>query len=1053
MKTRLCFGLFVSSLFNFFMSSGQRLPDILPTSPEASSFQKYGDYPVNLSSGIPEISIPLYEIKTSRFNLPISISYHARGFKAGDQNGNSGLGWTFNAGYRISRTVQGDPDELTSYPAVFQTAAEIDLMNFDDRVYLVSQDYNQAYGGAKDADYDIFYYNLPTGRGKFFLKNLGLGRIAPVTSPSRPIKIVPSSEFRGVNNIDFFEITDESGNLYRYTLFDTSVPDHHNPDLDYRSSWHITEMISCDRYDTIKFKYQTEFRSSVIRSDRFVVIDEVVAISSSDCAQGCNLDCKPDATGSMGYNSFINYSYPHHTINELSEITYKNGSVKIEYGSGWGSTKFIDKLIVRNSNGQVIKEYDFSLSRYSGSIDYYKLDQISLKDSQAKTIGSYNFQYNEDGAYRVPGNGIHTGIDRWGFYNGRESLNQTLIPNWQINTSTGQQLTAGTADREANENAVKTFSLTKIKYPTGGETEFIYEANRIPDGNPPGYRLIGGLRIKQIRSSAGESGQTVVKTYVYGENESGFGKPQVDPYQLDNFLQTGKDIKMCNNCNGVDPARGGCGAGQEVPIRASIGRARMINSDFVDGSGLFETSPIFYTHVTEYVGDWVSNIGKTLYVFDEPVNAYQNLPYRHLAVAMDWKRGNLLRKHTYKNTGGAYIEVENETNTYTNRDVESLQGFRVYGNLYGKSTSEHNYPEGLFFYTGVGSSDAYRFNDYTITTGISQLTSQTITKEQTGMQTTKTWVYNTFNNQPITASETGSQAETLLTKYWYPGDYDNIENIPSLLSKNIVVVPIKKEFYRNGVLIDGQVMRPNAFGNPFELYKFESGTAPLHSRTQIVPTTGYGKKMEITYDATTQQTALTKLTDNISTAYLWGYNNTYPVAKIEGASPADAAGTSFDSDGKGNWVYAGLKHSDINVKTGTHYYKLSGGNITKSLSPGTYKLEFWAKTPVTIVGGTITQIRTSTPDADGWILNEFQINVASTVTLTLSGSSFIDELRLYPMHASMTTYTYNPSFGMTSTTDTNNVTTYYGYDNFGRLRYVKDDKGNILKTHEYHYRN
>jgi YD repeat-containing protein len=58
-----------------------------------------------------------------------------------------------------------------------------------------------------------------------------------------------------------------------------------------------------------------------------------------------------------------------------------------------------------------------------------------------------------------------------------------------------------------------------------------------------------------------------------------------------------------------------------------------------------------------------------------------------------------------------------------------------------------------------------------------------------------------------------------------------------------------------------------------------------------------------------------------------------------------------------------------------------------------------------------------------------------------------------PATAMVTTYTYNPLIGMTSATDENNVTTYYEYDSFGRLKYLKDKDGNILKQHNYHYMN
>jgi YD repeat-containing protein len=51
----------------------------------------------------------------------------------------------------------------------------------------------------------------------------------------------------------------------------------------------------------------------------------------------------------------------------------------------------------------------------------------------------------------------------------------------------------------------------------------------------------------------------------------------------------------------------------------------------------------------------------------------------------------------------------------------------------------------------------------------------------------------------------------------------------------------------------------------------------------------------------------------------------------------------------------------------------------------------------------------------------------------------------------MTTYTYNPLYGITSVTDPNNVTTFYEYDSFGRLQIVKDHNKHALSTNTYHY--
>jgi YD repeat-containing protein len=50
------------------------------------------------------------------------------------------------------------------------------------------------------------------------------------------------------------------------------------------------------------------------------------------------------------------------------------------------------------------------------------------------------------------------------------------------------------------------------------------------------------------------------------------------------------------------------------------------------------------------------------------------------------------------------------------------------------------------------------------------------------------------------------------------------------------------------------------------------------------------------------------------------------------------------------------------------------------------------------------------------------------------------------------TYTYQPLVGMTSETDANGKTTYYQYDDFGRLKYAKDQDVNVIKEYKYHYK-
>ncbi len=63
----------------------------------------------------------------------------------------------------------------------------------------------------------------------------------------------------------------------------------------------------------------------------------------------------------------------------------------------------------------------------------------------------------------------------------------------------------------------------------------------------------------------------------------------------------------------------------------------------------------------------------------------------------------------------------------------------------------------------------------------------------------------------------------------------------------------------------------------------------------------------------------------------------------------------------------------------------------------------------------------------------------------------LNELReLFP-NALLTTYTYDPSIGVTSITDANNIVTYYEYDDRQRLTIARDLNNHIIERFQYNY--
>lgn len=74
-----------------------------------------------------------------------------------------------------------------------------------------------------------------------------------------------------------------------------------------------------------------------------------------------------------------------------------------------------------------------------------------------------------------------------------------------------------------------------------------------------------------------------------------------------------------------------------------------------------------------------------------------------------------------------------------------------------------------------------------------------------------------------------------------------------------------------------------------------------------------------------------------------------------------------------------------------------------------------------------------------------------TNAMTLSDGDAIDEVRIYPVDAVISTITYDPMFGPTSESDLNGNTLFREYDYLGRPSFVRDQDGNILQRFCYNY--
>lgn len=608
---------------------GNMLPQYSPLSPNAASIQKFGDYQVNLATGIPDISIPLVTVTDGSLSMPITLRYHASGFKVHEHASWVGLGWALDLGASMSRSVQGLPDESTAGYINSTITATKDFCNSAvDFVYG-----NEVSANLKDAQPDIFSYSTPARSGKFIL---GFSGTDILKIPDYPVQI---SRTISSNQIQDFTVVDDFGTEYRFAEKETQNVTVSGLSKIYTGNWLITQVKSPNTNDRINYTYQAGGNMSYSENTWTTsFIYNASPTSSAGYYQNTSLSIPEQSN----MNTTITQRNPH-------KITFPNGEVEfIQSNSGerldQTGSRFLKQINIYNyENGvkKLIKKIKFSYGyfTYGSANSRLRLTTLTFTDDAETTSEVYSFEYWTNTVAWNTSPDVY-GMDFFGYYNG--AANSHLIP---VASHGSVPVNGGAANRATVTTYMKNAVLKKITYPTKGYTEFDYETNKYKSGGTEKYA--GGLRIKSIKNITGAK-STLKRYEYYSPDGDGVGKLTTT------WITTDALQPLIQKRLYKPPCPGGC---PYVDSQADFATYMQDGANVSIAS--MDASPIYYTRVTEFFeesADAQKN-GRNVYTFDFRNDAIINNVSYATRDVKPWLRGNMLTKTVY-NKDNAVVAID-----------------------------------------------------------------------------------------------------------------------------------------------------------------------------------------------------------------------------------------------------------------------------------------------------------------------------------------------------------------------------------------------------------
>lgn len=1145
----------------------KNLNSIVPVSPEAAQLMKSIDFPVNLFTGSPDITIPLYTIQGQGISVPISLSYQAGGgVKIDEMATECGLSWSISNS-QITREVRGAPDEgggsgyalglmnnphpLSYYKNLLQSSQGTDLT------------FRYAANGKIDLEPDVFYFHAGNYSGKFMYDD-SLQKFVCIVQ--QPLKIT----FSGNSNASAFTIVTPDGATYVFDVTEKTATRSDCAQLTINgtmsqamiTAWKLSKVINANHTDSIMLSYNigNYYYYGGGSSNIYYPLPPL------------GFDNRPN-TDCYSYNNVFGELYLNKIWSATDTATFIRETVARQDITSPAPAYALGKIRISSSAGDVKHIYKlehdyFHRDVFVGAPFDQAVNNRSLKLTGLADYGStetntpihWAFDYNPTA---LPGR-LSSAQDFYGYAN--NNTEPTLVPQQWISLSTGVAVQMYGADRSSVPSLMQAGLLTKVTFPTGGSTELTYEPNTTRKPSP--YSASSTISVQQlisqwqpangqftpmpadsftktftvnqpqdpvINDNAPDSGvladiyvspsvphtsanQTpdLAKTYFELDGPTGlllqWGLNQVhlkngnytmrvrNYAAMDNQDLIGNirnitfsiSYKIRDTTGVVSYAAGGVRV-KSVTTKDNMGAPPVIkeylyNDPVTDSSNGIFVAPVVSNYYDEMASLYTTSQSSTVTVAPYLVRSGNCvLPGNNLvgaavvypSVIEQTRSGNTVMRteHHFQVAIPQYANVYPFTPPI---DRESMRGkplqttvLQDAGNgtfntlqkqvtLYNNAPQDQNAQDFLYALPGIrcllgGFNKSVPNGDNIIpvlsadyltnTSRVYAVADTTYTYAPGSSTPVISWhdyTYGDLNQQPLTTRSGTSAGSITLQKTFYPADQpESSSEISSTLTSQLIAAnrinePLGSKSYRDGQLVSQQFFYSHIDGSKLLVDSVRQAvfSNPLDKEATI-----------LSYDAHANPLSIL-LRGNKYRRYLWYQPENRPLATCVMGQDGAFAFTSFEYPDEYSWN-AGSRNT-TSAFSGSYAYDLNSGSsftISGFSSPAGLEVYAWATSGNFSANGTAA---VSTGRTNGtWTL--YKVSLNATASVTLSGTTRIDQLAVLPAGSSLDANVYDSQGRIIAKVNDNMQTTFFDYDSFGRMATAYDEQGNILKQNSYQY--